>query len=268
MSRREQQPTPYLEEHVVRVMTWNIRTGIGNDPAEPGRRAPVDLDRIARVIADLRPDVVALQEVDRHRDRTGYVDQPAVLGELTGMTAAYAPILIDDAGEYGLAVLTAHPIVASGWSRFPLIDGWEPRGVLDVVVQIGDRPVRVLNTHLQIGFDGRDGEAAIQREDSARVLALRMQASVEPAVLMGDFNADPASPELLPLSVATDGWAEKGEGGGMTIPASPFEEPSSRIDAIFVDERFLVRGCAVIRSQETALASDHYPVVVDLVIAP
>lgn len=253
---------------MVRVMTWNIRTGIGNDPHSEGTRAPMDLERIARVIAAIRADVVALQEVDRNRDRTGYVDQPTVLAELTGMAAAYAPILIDHAGEYGLAVLTPHPIVASEWSRFPMVDGWEPRGVLDVAVQIGDRPVRVLNTHLQIGFDGRDGEAAIQREDSARALAMRIVQSDEPVLLMGDFNADPASPELAPLEIATDAWAEKGEGRGLTIPASPLEEPASRIDAIFVDGRFLVREFAVIRSPETALASDHYPVVADLVLAP
>ena len=253
---------------MVRVMTWNIRTGVGHDPYERGKRAPVDLDRIARVIATVRPDIVALQEVDRLRDRTGYVDQPTVLGELTGMATAYAPILVDGAGEYGLAVLSAHPIVASAWSRFPTVNGWEPRGVLDVLVKVGEHPVRILNTHFQVGFNGRDGEAVLQRADSARALSMRMGSSVEPAVLMGDFNAEPASADLSPLAVVTDAWAEKGEGTGKTIPASPFEEPSSRIDVIYLDAGLLVRGCAVIRSPETALASDHYPVVADIVVAP
>lgn len=54
----------------------------------------------------------------------------------------------------------------------------------------------------------------------------------------------------------------------MTIPASPWYDPSARIDAIFIDGRFSVRECAVIRTPETALASDHYPVVADLVFAP
>lgn len=198
---------------MVRVMTWNIRTGIGSDPHDRGRRAPVDLERIARVIAAVRPDVVALQEVDRHRDRTNFVDQPSVLAGLVGMNSAFAPILVDEAGEYGLAVLTSHPIVHAEHNRFPIVSGWGPRGVLDVVVQVAGRAVPVLDTHLQVGFAGKDGKAALQREDSARALAIRLQQSPEPVVLMGDFNADHASPGLAPLSIATGAWAEKGGAG-------------------------------------------------------
>jgi endonuclease/exonuclease/phosphatase family metal-dependent hydrolase len=150
---------------------------------------------------------------------------------------------------------------------FPRYEGWEPRGVLDVVVRLGERQIRVLNTHLQV--DRGDGEdAAMQREDSAQALALRMRGSSEPVVLMGDFNADPNDPELKPLSGLVDAWAEKGEGSGATIPAFPAEGPSRRIDAILVDQRLMVRSCAVIRSPRTALASDHYPVVADLAFVP
>lgn len=249
---------------LIRVMTWNIRTGVGNDPAEPGRLAASDLERVARVISAIQPDVVALQEVDRNRDRTAFVDQSAELATLLGMDARFAPNLVDEAGEYGLATLSSHPVVASEHVLFPPMDGWEPRGLLDVVVDVGGLHIRVLNTHLQVG-EGAD--ARMQREDSAHSLALRMRRSSEPVVLMGDFNADPASPELAPLAFAVDAWADKREEGeGFTIPASPFSDPKQRIDAIYADRRFLVRGCAVIRNGETQLASDHYPVVADLLL--
>lgn len=174
--------------------------------------------------------------------------------------------LVDAAGEYGVAILTPRPIVSCDHVRFSWVDGWEQRGLLDVVVQLGERPIRVLNTHLHVGGAGREDEAHVQREGSATALARRVRRSDIPAVLVGNVNADPSSPELRLLGFLTDAWAEKGEGRGTTIPASPFEEPQERIDAILVDGRLLVRECAVIR--ETQLASDHYPVEAELAFVP
>lgn len=249
---------------MIRVVTWNIRTGVGNDPHEPEKHTAPDIERVALVIRSLRPDVVALQEVDRNRDRTNFVDQTAELERLLGMAGRFAPNLVDAAGEYGIATFSPHRIVVSEHSRFPRFDGWEPRGLLDMVIDVRGRHIRVLNTHLQVG-EGE--EARTQREDAANVIALRMRGSIEPVVLMGDFNAEPSSPELRPLAESLDAWAEKGGGdGGRTIPASPFENPTGRIDAIYVDQSFIVRDCAVIRTPETELASDHYPVAADLVL--
>ena len=64
----------------MRILTYNIHHGEGLD----GR---IDLPRIAAVIAAQRPDLVALQEVDRNARRSGGVDQAAELGRLTGLQA-------------------------------------------------------------------------------------------------------------------------------------------------------------------------------------
>lgn len=252
----------------MRVMSWNIKTGVGNDPHHAGVFAPFDLDRVARVISSLRPDIVALQEVDRWRRRTECVDQPSVLADMTGMDVVYGPNLVDEEGEYGIAILSRHPFVAVDHIRFPEVTGWEPRGLLDVVVRAGGRELRVMNTHLQVGGRGNDQEARSQREDSAQAIALRARQSEMPVVVMGDFNADPAPGELSPLATFTDAWQEKGEGPGETIPATPFGDARARIDAILVGSGLFVRECAVIRTPETMLASDHYPVVADLAFAP
>jgi endonuclease/exonuclease/phosphatase family metal-dependent hydrolase len=55
----------------VKVVTYNIQYGLGKDNR-------YDLARIARDIEDA--DVIALQEVERHWQRSGCVDSPAVLG--------------------------------------------------------------------------------------------------------------------------------------------------------------------------------------------
>ena len=64
----------------LRVLSYNIHHGRGTDGA-------IDLPRIARVIAATRPDLVALQEVDRGTGRANGVDQADALGELTGLAA-------------------------------------------------------------------------------------------------------------------------------------------------------------------------------------
>src|SRR6185436_4143043 len=88
----------------IRIMSYNIRHGEGMD----GR---VDLARIADVIRRASPDVVALQEVDRGVQRTGGVDEPAMLGELAGMQSIFEKNIPYQGGEYGNAVLTRLPIL-------------------------------------------------------------------------------------------------------------------------------------------------------------
>ena len=51
-----------------RIVTYNVHRCVGND-----RR--LDVARIADVLARLEPDIVALQELDVGRARTGRVDQ-------------------------------------------------------------------------------------------------------------------------------------------------------------------------------------------------
>ena len=62
----------------LRVLTYNIHHGEGTD-------GKFDYERLARVINGLKPDVAALQEVDRNTRRANGVDQAALLAKLTGM---------------------------------------------------------------------------------------------------------------------------------------------------------------------------------------
>lgn len=250
---------------LLRTMTWNIRAGFGNDGTTGERSRTPDLERIASVIRRVRPDVVALQEVDRFRDRSEYVDQTETLAALTGMDGVFAPNLVDDAGEYGVAMLSRLPILEHEHIRFPVVDGWEPRGLLDIVVEADGAQVRVMNTHMQVGLDGDDAEAAWQREDAASSIALRARAALEAVVVMGDFNADPLSQEFADLHWLTDVLAEQ-ESNGPTFPASPVREAIERIDVIFASQRWLVRDAIVLDMPETRLASDHFPVIADLVL--
>lgn len=72
-------------DSTVKVMTWNIRFGIGRGPwfgdacgykvVYSESEVMANLNRIAQKINQLQPDVVLLQEVDIQSTRSAYVDQ-------------------------------------------------------------------------------------------------------------------------------------------------------------------------------------------------
>jgi endonuclease/exonuclease/phosphatase family metal-dependent hydrolase len=230
----------------LRVMSYNIHHGEGLD----GR---VDLERIGGVIQRERPDLVALQEVDKGVQRTQCRDFPAELAALTGMTCVFSNNYPYQGGEYGNAILSRLPVV--GWTNrhYRMLRPGEQRGLLEVRAKVGRRLVRFLATH--IDFRG---------DDSERVLNVgEIRAAVEsepdlPAIVAGDFNDLPGRRvHRLMKEFVADAWEAGGEGDGFTIPASA---PQRRIDYVFV-----TRGITVDRAwvPETE-ASDHRPVLAEL----
>ncbi|MHC5004961.1 MAG: endonuclease/exonuclease/phosphatase family protein [Planctomycetota bacterium] len=163
---------------LLRVLSWNIRHGEGADG--------VDLERVARLIRAVGPDVVLLQEVDERCGRSGSVDQARFLGERLGMHHAFAPFMDYDGGRYGLAVLSRLPLVDR--EVVPLPAGrHEPRSALAVTIRPDETtpPLTVINVH----FDWLEDDEA--RFAQAQAI-LRWQARLEhPVVLGGDLNARP-----------------------------------------------------------------------------
>jgi endonuclease/exonuclease/phosphatase family metal-dependent hydrolase len=80
--------------------------------------------------------------------------------------------------------------------------------------------------------------------------------------LVGDFNAPPNAPELAPLwTELVDSWDVAGVGDGLTFPAV---DPVKRIDYVTHSPNIETRDADVVATQ----ASDHLPVVADLVVRP
>src|SRR5215831_16802918 len=73
--------TPPAATTKLRIMTYNIHVGVGMDKK-------LDLQRIADVIKQERPDLVGLQEVDRGVKRTEGKDEIAELAQMTKMDYA------------------------------------------------------------------------------------------------------------------------------------------------------------------------------------
>ena len=85
-----------------RIMTYNVHRCVGVD-------GKLDVQRVADTIAESRPDIVALQELDVRRARTRGVDQAHAIAELLDMQFHFHAALKVEEELYGDALLTAYP---------------------------------------------------------------------------------------------------------------------------------------------------------------
>ena len=153
--------TPVQSEEPVRlrILSWNIHHGEGVD-------GKLDLERIAAVIRGLKPDIVALQEVEVGSSRTNRVDQPAELARMTGLTSVFQQNIEFRGGGYGNALLSRLPVLSTNRLSLPNHDNGEQRGALSVQLRLPDRtdPLTFICTHLDHRSDDRE------RRDSAEAI--------------------------------------------------------------------------------------------------
>ncbi|HEY5365688.1 MAG TPA: endonuclease/exonuclease/phosphatase family protein [Casimicrobiaceae bacterium] len=210
------------------LVTYNIQYGLGRD----GR---YDLARIAAEVRDA--DIIALQEVDRHWQRSGCVDSPAVLaaalpdhhwvyGANLDMDASYRDggRLVNRRRQFGTMILSRLPIVSSRNHPLPkygtLTQHSIQQGALEaVVVTAHAGPLRIYSTHLS------HLDEATRRPQIDALLAIHARAPTEggawcgghpdpdsgwteggmppmpaDAILMGDFNFEWRAPEYAQVA--------------------------------------------------------------------
>lgn len=223
----------------IRIASYNIHGGLGCD----GHVVP---KRIARVIAELRPDVVALQEVESRA--TGF-DMLNYLSNETGMEGIAGPTLLKATGDYGNGILIRHRAIEV--RRLDIsIDRHEPRGALDVELDCGGWPLRILATHLGLFPDER------RQQTQMLLRALEDQRPVA-TVLMGDLN------EWWlwgrPLR-----WLHMHFQQTPSPSTFPSRFPFLALDRIWIKPRRLLRRVAVHRTPLSRIASDHLPVVAEI----
>lgn len=274
-----------MSEHSFRIMTYNIHHAAGNDECEdtetpigeiPAPDCSLDLPRIADVIDAEEVDIVALQEVDRFWARSGGVDQPEELASLLNMEFCYGANLTHEPDEhaevqheYGVVTLSRYPILSCEKHSLPITEGWEQRGMLDTRISvpcIGE--MVVLNTHMQSNANGDAEEAARQRIEQALAIANYVATVGVPVIVLGDLNTEAASGEIDALigteSILQDVWAIAGEGTGETIFDGAHGESAARIDHILVSPHFRVVSAEVIDNKTSRIASDHLPLIAEL----
>lgn len=237
----------------LRIMTYNVHRCVGAD----GRADP---RRIAEVIATCQPDVVALQELDVGRLRTGGIDQAHAIAHLLGMSVHFHPAFQVEEELYGDAILTALPMRLVKTGPLPGSIGFEPRGALWAAVEASGTEMQIINTHL--------GLPAYERMAQAKTLLgqnwIDHPDCRDPVILLGDFNARRRSVVYRMFTTRLrDAQLVLHKRARRTFPA---RMPMLRIDHIFCSRSVDVLGVEVPRSPLVRTASDHLPLVMDFCI--
>ncbi|HEX5823147.1 MAG TPA: endonuclease/exonuclease/phosphatase family protein [Candidatus Limnocylindrales bacterium] len=293
-------PAELRQTRPLRVVSWNIRAAIGpGEPFPPAWWRHVRRERLERVAAflvSLDPDVVTLQEVTIMNVDGEIHDQPSDLARLTGRHARYGAIhtfpLIEPetrrvvgSASWGNAILSREPLVdgfVTGLPRAADGDLLEPPDADDPQAGVAYRDAEPGHREPRCAVGGRlaggtgaagSGPAVVtahltyigrnQREQQASGLAGLAAALDGPLIVSGDFNAPLDAAELAPLAGSfDDAFAAAGLAPG---------DPRRRTCGPFAIDHVLTRGLSTIDcrvADEAGDASDHWPVVADLVPTP
>ncbi|MFH2124321.1 MAG: endonuclease/exonuclease/phosphatase family protein [Pseudomonadota bacterium] len=243
-------------QETLRIMSYNIHSCLGMD----GVVAP---ERIARVIAQHHPDIVALQEVDVGKGRTGGVDQARIIAECLQMDHQFYPTVRLEDELYGDAILTHLPMRLVKAGPLPGLPGrphLEPRGALWVVITVGDREIQCINTHLGLF----PNERLLQAEALLSSEWLAHPECRAPVLLCGDFNATPGSPVSRLIQTRLVDVQSQLKLDLDKRPMNTFcsRYPVARIDHVFLSSGIEVVECEVPSNELAQVASDHLPLVV------
>jgi len=253
----------------MRVATFNILHG--RSPTDDR----VDIDRFVEAVGSLDADVLALQEVDRHQARSAGADLTALAADAIGaadhrFVAALSGnpgatwIAADgeeqpDAAAYGVALLSRYPVRAwevvrlapapfkvpmfVGGRRKPVVVHDEPRVAVAATVDTPQGPMTIANTHLTF--------VSWWNRRQLRTLRYSLVGCVEPLLLLGDLNMNPARAERL-----------SGMRSLVTAPTFPADRPRQQLDHILAGEG--LRSRVVGGRAHLLPLSDHLALSLDL----
>ncbi|MBP2550457.1 endonuclease/exonuclease/phosphatase family metal-dependent hydrolase [Neorhizobium galegae] len=222
------------------VASYNVHKCVGVD----GKFDPA---RIAHVIREIGPDVLALQEADtRFGERRGLLDLNWMERE-TGLVPVPLSGVSKAHGWHGNVLFFREGVVRD--VHQVKLPGLEPRGALMTELEMKDGHVlRVIAAHLGLLNRSRQQQARM-------ILDLLSARDEQPTILMGDLNewrlGDRSS--LNSLSAIFRGMPA-------AVPSFPSRLPVLALDRIMSNRPDLIER---VRVHDTALArtaSDHLPI--------
>ena len=222
-------------DDVLRVMCYNVKHCRGMDNV-------IDYQRVADVINNMAPDVVALQELDSVTGRSNHANTIMELAGRTGMFAVFGGAIDYDGGRYGIGVLSKEKPLS--YQVFPLPGQGEERALL--VVEYEDH--YIASTHFAL----RDSD----RMASIPLIFEAVEHISKPLILGGDMNCgyDSAPQKLLyeRFTMLSD-----------TLPVGGRRRV---IDFVYGYNNGNTYNVTQKMIQEERMASDHFPLFVDIQI--
>ena len=239
--------------HRFRIATYNIHKCRGVD----GRVRP---ERIARVLEEVKPDIVSLQEVVSHEGRAIADHQADYLAGQLGFFGAMGETRKHRGGAYGNVTL-------SRWD-FKLIQpiditvaGREQRAALRTDIPLGGRILHVFNVHLGTAVRER-------RQQAARLIDQDLLRAINisgPRLVLGDFNEWVHG--MVTRTLVAEFHLTDLRPHLPRLRSYPALLPLLNLDHIYFDHHLRIEQAFFHRTRRSLIASDHLPLVADLILA-
>lgn len=235
----------------ITIVTYNIRWRTGDE-----------LQQISKWLISKQPAVIALQEVDRSKQRTNKTNNARALAQALGMYYAWAapPLPLPKSGkdkeeeeETGVELLSIYPLREVTRIVLPHAGpGGRWRVALGATIKIGKTDVRVYSVHAEtrIPLDQKLDQYRAALNDLKRFPNM-------PAIVMGDFNSwEPATVKAVRKLFTGEAFT------------TPFDDDDSTFkrNAILFDvdlklDWIWLRGLKAKNSaiDRSITVSDHYP---------
>ena len=211
----------------------------------------IDSPLFASIIKNSGADFVGLNEIRGDGPSDEYVDQTAILSELTGFEYSFFgdAIFVKNQGLYGNAFLSKIPVISSEKimvpdAPLPHIGYHERRCLIKAKLQNG---LTVLVIHFGLNID----------EQELAVKTVLENIEAEKCVLMGDFNVTPENELLKPIRERMVDTATFFKEPLLSFPS---DKPDRKIDYIFVSKDLDVVSADI----PAIIGSDHRPYIIEI----
>jgi endonuclease/exonuclease/phosphatase family metal-dependent hydrolase len=238
--------------HRFRIATYNIHKCRGVD----GRVHP---ERVARVLEEVNADIVSLQEVVSHEGASTADHQADYLAGRLGLVGAMGETRKHRGGAYGNLTLSrwdfklVRPIDLTIGAR-------EQRVALRTDIRFGSHVLHVFNVHLGTAVRERR-QQAVRLLDRDLLRALDISG---PRIVLGDFNEwvhGMVTKTLVAEFHLTDLRAYL-----TRVRSYPALLPLLNLDHIYFDHHLRIEKAFFHRTRRSLIASDHLPLVADLIL--
>ena len=217
----------------LRVVSYNVH-GLRDDRAA-----------LAGLIRDLAPDVLVVQEAPR---RFRWRQKCATFAAETGLVVAAGGL--PSLGN--LLLVSLRVAIRRTWClRYPLTPGRHLRGAVFAEGAVRGATFTVSGSHLATDPAERPSQAAYWKAELDRVGG--------PMIVAADLNEGPGGGAWRTVEDGLVGSADE-------APTFPAGVPSRRIDGLFVTPDVTIERYEIIETEQARAASDHLPVVADLLL--
>lgn len=247
---KEKEPSkpeePSVSTTELRIMSYNVQRCRGMD------NAYVDYDRVSDVIKNVKPDVVAVQELDSMSRLNGKMDDLKEMAERTGMYYTHGMAIPLQGGAYGVGILSKKRPVSFRKIIYPLIENLPSVEDRALLICEFDKYVFCCTHFCHISEKNR--LAAIDK------IIEELGTESRPVFLAGDLNATLGSLEIKKLQ---EYFKILNDPEAFSFPA---DNPTACIDFIMGLESVKHHDYTVLKRQVVyaPTQSDHRPIYVDV----